>query len=88
MSEASPRMIVKRLNWTSTSGPTSACSDEEDQRLPTVTAPEGSGRFLFAPHALEVAVDQVVVGAAGAAHGDRSDQEEQEVPDVRARPRS
>ena len=49
------------------------------------TWPEGSGRErVRSTLRVEVAVDDVVVGAAGAAHGDRADQEQQQVPRDRA----
>ena len=36
--------------------------------------------------AVEIAVDEVVIGRAGAAHGDGADEEEREMPEIRRRP--
>ena len=74
---------MKRLNWRRTTRPTSAWASEEDLRLPDAhlaarDRPRAGARDLR----VDVAVDDVVVGAAGAAHGDRADQEEHEVPGV------
>ena len=76
-------MIVKRLNWSSTSaGRPAPAATRNSQRLPRASPRR---RAAAAPRPLdlrvEVAVDDVVVGAAGAAHGDRADQKQQEVPD-------
>ena len=50
-----------------------------------MTRPDGNGRLrVRSTLSVELAVENVVVGAAGAAHGDRADQKQNEMPEVRA----
>ena len=78
-----PRRMAKRLNWRSTTRPTSAWAARKIFALRTLTWPLGIGRArVRATLRVDVAVDDVVIGAAGAAHGDGADQEEDEMPRV------
>ena len=84
-SEATPSAIVKRLKEISTAKPTNACSSRKPKAclhadLPGWNRPRT--RALNA--AVEIAVDDVVPGAAGAAHGEGADKEQRDVDKARS----
>ena len=86
-SDRMPRPTANPLNWRSTARPTSACSDQKGRclfrrHLPARDRPRAGARNL----GVEVAVDDVVIGAAGAAHDDGADQEQNQVPEIREAP--
>ena len=74
--------MVKRLNWTRTSEADQAEGGERRRWLAdTMTWPEGIGPAGGAGDpGIVIAVDNVVVGAAGAAHDEGADEEQREVP--------
>ena len=78
--------MVKRLNCSSTSEPDQRLGDEKRCGLRDADL---SGRDRARARALdqgvEIAVDDVVPGAAGAAHGEGADEEQREVPQARQR---
>ena len=78
--------MVKTLKASSTASPTSACSDEEDRGPKDADLPGRDwprARALDA--AVEIAIDDVVPRAAGAAHGEGADEEQGEVREARRR---
>ena len=79
-----PVAMAKRLNCSNTTSPTSACSTRNRTRAcARLTWPDGIGRErVRSTAAIEVAVDDVVPGAAGAAHRERADEEQHEVPGI------
>ena len=77
-----PVQTVKPLNCSSTASPTSACSDQKDRRRRDAHLPgRDRPRARALDHGVEVAVDDVVPGAAGAAHGEGADEEQHDVPE-------
>ena len=74
--------MAKLLNCSSTSSPTSACMRGKPRPGGGHLAGRQRPRAGPLDLAVDVLVDDVVVGAAGAAHGDRADQEQREVPGV------
>ena len=78
-----PATIVKRLNCSSTSKPDQRLQHQEHRRPPDAHL---SGRNRPRARALDpgvdVAIDEVVPGAAGAAHHDGADQEQHDVPGI------
>ena len=77
---------MKLLNESSTRKPISACSDQKHRGLTHADLPGGNrtrARALDA--AVEIAIDDVVPGAAGAAHGEGADEEQREMQEVRRR---
>src|SRR4029079_16209056 len=94
--DAMPVATVKRLNWIRTKKPTSAWATMNIVACETVSCPDGIGRervcstsplkytstmALYASN--KIAVDQVIPRAAGAAHGKRADEEQQDMPQAR-----
>ena len=77
--------MAKPLNWRSTSKPDQACSTRKTSALPDRDLAGGKRAVARALDLrVEVAVDDVVVGAARAAHRDRADQKQQAVRRDRA----
>ena len=81
-----PTTIAKRLNCTSTSKPDQRLHHQEhhgrrDAHLPGRNRPRARALDLR----VDVAIDQIVPGAAGAAHHDGADQEQQHVPGIGTR---
>ena len=80
-SDEMPSTMAKLLNCNSTTSPTSAC---RTRKIQAWRRRDLAGRQRARARALDlrvdVLVDEVVVGAAGAAHGDRADQEQREMP--------
>ena len=75
-----PSAIVKRLNEISTAKPTSACSEQEADGLHDADLTgRNRPRARALDAAVEIAVDDVVPGAAGAAHGEGADEEQRDV---------
>ena len=79
-----PVTTVKRLNWISTSKADESLRHHEerglrDRDLPRRNRPRA--RALDA--SVEIAIDQVVPRAAGAAHGKRADEEQDDMPQAR-----
>ena len=73
-----PSRIVKRLNCSEHDRPTSACSDEKHRRrLHAHLAGRDRARARARDLRVEVAVDDVVPGAARAAHHEGADEEQQ-----------
>ena len=82
-----PSAMVKPLNVISTAKPISACRTRNKAAWATLTWPDGIGRErVRSTAAVEIAVDDVVPGAAGAAHGEGADEEQHEMRKAR-RPR-
>ena len=80
-----PSAMVKTLKASSTASPTSACNDEEDRGAVTLTCPDGIGRErVRSTLRVEIAIDDVVPGAAGAAHGEGADEKQSEVREARS----
>ena len=77
--------MAKGLNCSSTARPIRAWSDEPARRRRTTRpVPEGIGRDAGPLHRrVDIAVDDVVVGAAGAPHGEGADQEQRQMHEVR-----
>ena len=70
-------MIAKRLNCSSTASPISACSDQERQRLRHAHLPcRDRPRPRPLDPGIEIAVGDVVPGAARAAHHEGADEEQ------------
>ncbi len=73
--------MAKRLNESSTAAPIASCSTRKTTRLgrrhrAARQRPRAGARHL----GIEIAVDEIVEGAAGAAHGDGADAEERQEP--------
>ena len=78
-----PTPMAKRLNCTSTSRPDQRLHHQEHhRRLHAHLARRDRPRARALDPCIDVAVDQIVPGAAGAAHDDGADQQQHDVPGI------
>ena len=87
-SEPSPSATAKRLKHRRTAAADERLGDEEELGCARRDAARGQGAAARALDAgVDLAIDEVVVGRARAAHGDRADEKEREMSQVRRRAR-